>query len=88
MAVGLNVAMTVDDPWGGVIVSAQNAHLAAGTPTSLLTGVTDFGRWTRPAVAQSTSRADTGIIRLGTEAGLGIQVDAPALGAPVIDVSI
>ena len=45
LCVSLGVAMTIEDSWGGDIITAAIAHLAHSTPTELLFTATDFNSY-------------------------------------------
>ncbi len=86
LAQALGIAVTVEDMWGGDIVTAAISHLAASTrPESLLT--TSFmNDWVREHVAGHAPRSSAGFGATPDAPGLGIEVDAGALGAPVFSV--
>jgi L-alanine-DL-glutamate epimerase-like enolase superfamily enzyme len=86
LAQALGIAVTVEDMWGGDIVTAAISHLAASTrPESLLT--TSFmNDWVREHVAGHAPRSSAGVGVTPDAPGLGIEVDAGALGAPVFSV--
>ena len=61
LCVSLGIAMTIEDSWGGDIVTAAIAHLAHSTPTEFLFTSTDFNSYVtaehrrrRPAASQRT----------------------------------
>jgi len=79
----LGLQVTVEDTWGGDVVSATSAHLAASTrPKSLLT-VSFMNDWTNEHVAGYQPRSAGGFGSAPTGPGLGIEVDASALGKPL-----
>ncbi|MGH6894177.1 MAG: cis-3-hydroxy-L-proline dehydratase, partial [Dongiaceae bacterium] len=45
LCVALGIAMTIEDTWGGDIVTAAIAHLAHSTPPELLFSATDFNSY-------------------------------------------
>jgi len=84
LAQDLGVQVTIEDTWGGDIVSATSAHLAASTrPESLLT-VSFMNDWTNEHVAGYQPRSANGLGSAPAGPGLGIDVDASALGAPLL----
>ena len=85
VAEGLGMMFTVDDTWGGSVVTAQNAHLAASSHPDHLTAATFYADWTRPHVATGPRMLPSGRGRAPTGPGLGITVDLDLLGPAVID---
>lgn len=84
LAQDLGVQVTIEDTWGGDIVSATSAHLAASTrPESLLT-VSFMNDWTNEHVARYQPRSVKGIGSAPDGPGLGITVDEARLGAPLL----
>lgn len=84
LAQDLGIQVTIEDTWGGDIVSATSAHLAASTrPESLLT-VSFMNDWTNEHVAGYQPRSVKGIGSAPVGPGLGITVDESALGAPLV----
>jgi L-alanine-DL-glutamate epimerase-like enolase superfamily enzyme len=80
----LGVQVTLEDSWGGDVVTAATAHLAASTrPGSLLTA-SFMNDWTNEHVAGYQPRSVNGFGSAPTGAGLGIEVDASMLGAPIL----
>jgi L-alanine-DL-glutamate epimerase-like enolase superfamily enzyme len=80
------VSMTIEDTWGGDIVTAAVSHLAATVQPALLFMVSFMNDWTLEHIAgyQPRSAEGWGIIPQG--AGLGIRVDRQALGPPLLSV--
>jgi cis-L-3-hydroxyproline dehydratase len=79
----LGVQVTIEDTWGGDVVSATSAHLAASTrPKSLLT-VSFMNDWTNEHIAGHQPRSVNGFGSAPRGAGLGIAVDVPKLGKPL-----
>jgi cis-L-3-hydroxyproline dehydratase len=83
VAVELGFRLTIEDTWGGDIVAAAVAQLAAGVPGDALCAVSFMNDWTNEHVAghQPRSAGETGPVPEGP--GLGIEVDVDALGAPI-----
>lgn len=82
----LGVAMTIEDSWGGDIVTASIAHLAHSTPTDLLFSSTDFNSYVTVSTADGAPQRENGRLRASDQPGLGIVPRAEVLGAPVLDV--
>ncbi len=84
LAQDLGIQVTIEDTWGGDIVSATSAHLAASTrPDSLLT-VSFMNDWTNEHVAGYEPRSVGGFGSAPTAPGLGIVVDEAVLGTPIL----
>ena len=79
----LGLTLTIEDSWGGDIVTAAVAHLAAGVSPGSLFAASFMNDWTLDHVAghQPRSRAGRGIVPVGP--GLGIDVEVETLGAPL-----
>ena len=83
----LGIQVTIEDTWGGDIVSATSAALAATTrPESLLT-VSFMNDWTNEHVAGYQPRSVNGYGSPLAGPGLGITVDEATLGPPIITAS-
>jgi len=82
-AVELGIRLMIEDTWGGDIVSATTAHLAAGTPADALFAVSFMNDWTNVDVAGYQPRSTGGVGRVPDGPGLGIEVDASLLGEPI-----
>ena len=80
-ALGLQV--TIEDTWGGDIVTAASAHLAASTRPEALLSVSFMNDWTNEHVAGYQPRSENGFGVVPAGPGLGITVDAGVLGKPV-----
>ncbi|HSL97264.1 MAG TPA: mandelate racemase/muconate lactonizing enzyme family protein [Candidatus Deferrimicrobiaceae bacterium] len=86
-AVALGIRLMVEDSWGGDIVSAAVAHLAAGTPPDALFAASFMNDWTNEHVAGYQPRSKDGLGPVPAGPGLGIEVDASVLGEPLLSVS-
>jgi len=85
-AVGLGLRLMIEDSWGGDIVTAAVAHLAAGTPPASLFAVSFMNDWTIEHVAGYQPRSSGGIGPVPDGPGLGIEVDVTSLGVPLFTV--
>jgi L-alanine-DL-glutamate epimerase-like enolase superfamily enzyme len=83
LAVALGLRVTIEDAWGGDLVTAAVSHLAASTPPETLFTVSFMNDWTNEHVAGHEPRSDGGFGSAPTAPGLGIDVDVTALGAPL-----
>jgi cis-L-3-hydroxyproline dehydratase len=86
LCVSLGIAMTIEDTWGGDIVTAAISHLAHSTPTELLFTSTDFNSYVTKSIADGAPQRDNGRMKASTEPGLGITPKEEALGEPVFVV--
>ena len=82
-AVALGLTLTIEDSWGGDIVTAAVAHLAAGVPPGSLFAASFMNDWTLEHVAGYQPRSRGGLGPVPTGPGLGIEVDVDRLGAPL-----
>lgn len=83
----LNLMVSVEDTWGGDVITAAVSHLAASTRPESLFNVSFFNDWTDGHVAGYAPRSVEGRGSAPTGPGLGIEVDAAALGDPLFTVS-
>jgi L-alanine-DL-glutamate epimerase-like enolase superfamily enzyme len=82
----LNLMVSVEDMWGGDLITAAVSHLAASTrPESLL--MTSFmNDWTDGHVAGYQPRSVHGRGSAPTGPGLGLEIDTAFLGEPLFSV--
>ncbi len=85
-AVALGMRLMIEDAWGGDIVSAATAHLAAGVPADALFAVSFMNDWTNEHVAGYQPRSHDGVGPVPLGPGLGIEVDVASLGEPLFSV--
>jgi L-alanine-DL-glutamate epimerase-like enolase superfamily enzyme len=79
----LGLQVTIEDTWGGDIVTATSAHLAASTRARTLLTVSFMNDWTNEHVAGLQPRSANGFGSAPTGPGLGIDVDASRLVRPL-----
>lgn len=82
----LNMLVSMEDMWGGDVITAAVSHLAASTNKESLLNVSFFNDWTDGHVAGYQPRSRNGRGSAPTGPGLGITVDAERLGTPIISV--
>jgi L-alanine-DL-glutamate epimerase-like enolase superfamily enzyme len=87
LCVALGVAMTLEDSWGGDIVTAAIAHLAHSTPPEFLFTATDFNSYVTVSIAEGAPQRVNGRMAAPTGPGLGIRPRIDVLGKPVVEVS-
>lgn len=83
-ATELGMMVTVDDTWGGSLITAALSHLAASTRPDNLLATTFFTEFTTPFIADAPRRRSDGTGVAPSGPGLGIQVDEAGLGKPVL----
>jgi cis-L-3-hydroxyproline dehydratase len=83
----LGLAMTIEDSWGGDIVTAAVAHLAHSTPPEFLFSTTDFNSYVTVSSADGAPHRKDGRMSAGTSPGLGIRPKMNVLGKPVVEVA-
>jgi L-alanine-DL-glutamate epimerase-like enolase superfamily enzyme len=83
LCVSLGIAMTLEDSWGGDIVTAAIAHLAHSTPPEFLFTSTDFNSYVTRSIADGAPRRENGRMRASTAPGLGVLPKLDVLGEPV-----
>jgi L-alanine-DL-glutamate epimerase-like enolase superfamily enzyme len=85
LCASLGIAMTIEDTWGGDIVTAAIAHLAHSTPSELLFTATDFNSYVTVSTAEGAPRRVQGRLAASTMPGLGIAPRPEVLGKPVVE---
>ena len=83
LAQDLGLCVSVEDMWGGDVITAAVSHLAASTSPDHLMNVSFFNDWTDGHVAGHEPRSAAGRGAAPSAPGLGIEVDAAPLGPPV-----
>jgi L-alanine-DL-glutamate epimerase-like enolase superfamily enzyme len=86
LCVSLGVAMTLEDSWGGDIVTAAIAHLAHSTPPEYLFTATDFNSYVTVSIANGAPQRVNGRMAASTGPGLGITPKMDVLGKAVLEV--
>jgi L-alanine-DL-glutamate epimerase-like enolase superfamily enzyme len=86
LCVALGVAMTLEDSWGGDIVTAAIAHLAHSTPPEYQFTATDFNSYVTVSIAEGAPQRVNGRMAAPTRPGLGVIPRMEALGDPVLEV--
>jgi L-alanine-DL-glutamate epimerase-like enolase superfamily enzyme len=86
LCLSLEVVMTLEDSWGGDIVTAAIAHLAHSTPPEFLFTATDFNSYVTVSLADGAPQRVQGRMAASTAPGLGIRPRAEVLGQPVLVV--
>lgn len=87
LCVSLGIAMTLEDSWGGDIITAAIAHLAQSTPPEFQFSATDFNSYVSVSIADGAPQRIDGKMSASTAPGLGITPKMDVLGKPVLEVS-
>ncbi len=83
LCVSLGIAMTLEDSWGGDIITAAISHLAHSTPTDFLFTSTDFNSYVTQSIATGAPQRVDGRMAASQNPGLGIEPRMDVLGDPV-----
>ena len=86
LCVQMGIAMTIEDTWGGDIVTAAIAHLAHSTPEEFRFTATDFNSYVTRPIAEGAPKRLNGRMSASLEPGLGVKPIADVLGRPVLTV--
>ena len=84
LAVSLGFAMTIEDSWGGDIVTAAIAHLAHSTPERFRFTSTDFNSYLTVSNAAGAPERRGGRMAAGDRPGLGVEPRMDVLGDPLL----
>ena len=87
LCVSLGIAMTIEDSWGGDIITAAISHLAHSTPAELLFSSTDFNSYVTVSTADDAPQRNNGRLAASTAPGLGITPKMEVLGQAVFEVN-
>jgi L-alanine-DL-glutamate epimerase-like enolase superfamily enzyme len=83
LAARLGLRLTIEDTWGGDLVTAAVSHLAASTPQDALFTVSFMNDWTNEHIAGYQPRSHDAIGAAPDAPGLGVEVDRDMLGEPL-----
>jgi L-alanine-DL-glutamate epimerase-like enolase superfamily enzyme len=81
------IPMTIEDTWGGDIVTATIAHLARSTPERFCFTATDFNSYVTVSIADGAPTRSAGTMTAPDSPGLGIEPKFDVLGEPVLVVA-
>ncbi len=85
LCVSLNIPMTIEDSWGGDIITAAIAHLAHSTPEPMRFSATDFNSYVSVQNASGAPQRVSGHMVASDEPGLGITPNMDVLGQPTAE---
>lgn len=83
LCVSLQIPMTIEDSWGGDIITAAIAHLAHSTPERFRFSATDFNSYVTVRNASGAPQREHGRMVASQEPGLGVSPDFDNLGETV-----
>jgi cis-L-3-hydroxyproline dehydratase len=83
ICVASGTPMTIEDTWGGDIVTASIAHLAQSTPEEFCFSATDFNSYGTVEIATGAPRRVDGFMTASDAPGLGLTPRLDVLGAPL-----
>ena len=86
LCVDLGIAMTLEDSWGGDIITAAISHLAHSTPEDLRFTSTDFNSYVTVSNAEGAPQRHDGVMEASLEPGLGIEPRMEVLGEALFEV--
>jgi L-alanine-DL-glutamate epimerase-like enolase superfamily enzyme len=86
LCLAAGVAMTIEDTWGGDIVTAAIAHLARSTPDEFLFSATDFNSYVTKDIAQGAPKRREGRMTAPDRSGLGVEPLPEAFDKPVLSI--
>jgi L-alanine-DL-glutamate epimerase-like enolase superfamily enzyme len=86
LCAAMGIAMTIEDSWGGDIVTAAIAHLAHSTPEPFRFSATDFNSYVSVRIAEGAPRRVDGRMRAPDGPGLGVTPIMDVLGEPVLTI--
>ncbi|HVX15548.1 MAG TPA: cis-3-hydroxy-L-proline dehydratase [Pirellulales bacterium] len=87
LCVSLGIGMTIEDSWGGDIVTAAISHLAHSTPPEFLFTSTDFNSYVTVSMADGAPQRKHGRMSASIAPGLGITPRHDVLGKPVVEIA-
>ena len=86
LCASLGIAMTIEDSWGGDIVTAAIACLAHSTKPELLFSSTDFNSYVTVSTAEGAPRRDNGRMSASKQPGLGVEPIIDVIGEPILEL--
>ena len=75
----LGLRITIEDTWGGDLVSAAVSHLAASTKADQIITVSFMNDWNNEHICGYQPRSKNGVGSAPTAPGLGVEVDVDQL---------
>ncbi|MDA1265647.1 MAG: mandelate racemase [Planctomycetota bacterium] len=88
LCVELGIGMTIEDSWGGDVITAAISHLAHSTPEEFRFTATDFNSYVTRDFADGAPRREDGHMVASSAPGLGISPRVDELGDPFLDLKL
>ena len=86
LCIDQGIPMTIEDTWGGDIVTATIAHLASSTPEDFCFSATDFNSYGTVDLADGAPKRVDGRMAASDAPGLGVEPDPTVLGNAVLEI--
>ena len=86
LCIDQGIPMTIEDTWGGDIVTAAIAHLASSTPADFCFSATDFNSYGTVELAEGAPKRVDGRMAASDAPGLGVEPDPAVLGDAVLEI--
>ena len=86
LCVQLGIGMTIEDSWGGDIVTAAIAHLAHSTPEKFRFSSTDFNSYSTLSYSSGSPKRKNGKFVASENYGLGLTVKDKIIGKPLFEI--
>jgi L-alanine-DL-glutamate epimerase-like enolase superfamily enzyme len=87
VCVASGIPMTIEDTWGGDIVTASIAHLARSTPEEFCFSATDFNSYVTRTLAEGAPTREHGFMTASDRPGLGITPLVETFGEPLMVIN-
>jgi L-alanine-DL-glutamate epimerase-like enolase superfamily enzyme len=87
LCVSLGIALTIEDSWGGDIITAAISHLAHSTPEEFRFTATDFNSYVTRSIADGAPERVQGRMAASSAPGLGITPRPEVLGAALFEIA-
>ncbi len=82
----LGIAVTIEDCWGGELMTTTIAHLVASTKPEFYLSSTDFNSYVNLRLVQDAPTGENGRLRVPLKPGVGIHIDERLLGKPNLSI--
>jgi len=86
LCVKLGITMTIEDTWGGDVITSAIAHLAQSTPQNYLFSTTDFNSYVTTSTANGAPTRKNGKMKASKKPGLGIEIKKDVLGKSLFEI--
>jgi L-alanine-DL-glutamate epimerase-like enolase superfamily enzyme len=87
LCVQRRIPMTIEDTWGGDIVTATIAHLARSTPEEFCFSATDFNSYVTRGLATGAPKREAGFMTAPDRPGLGFEPLLAEYGKPALEIT-